>query len=83
MRELKFKKGDAVEDSWYPEAGHGLIKQVLKTRMKVYFERATLDHFVSYLFRYAKDGIVTYDKPHYQFLKKYERTKIPHLGQTK
>lgn len=74
MRKLKFKKGDIVEDSWYPEAGTGIIKEVLKTRMKIFFERATLEHFVSYLFRYAKNsGIVTYDKPHYQFLKKYER----------
>ena len=73
MNKIKFKKGDTVEDSWYPEAGRGIIQKVLKTRLKIYFERAKLDHFVSHLFRYAKEnGIVTYDKPHYRFLKKHE-----------
>ena len=77
MKTTEFKVGDVVEDSWYADAGTGVIKEILKTRMKIYFERATfgLDYHCS-LFRYASDdGLLTYDKSHYQFLRKYENQK--------
>jgi hypothetical protein len=67
---LKFKIGDKVVDSWYPEAGTGVITKILKTRIKVYFERATFKGgWQCPLFRDEKDGELTYDKPHYKFLK--------------
>jgi len=66
-----FKLGDKVVDTWYPEAGTGVITEILKTRLKVYFERA-IDRtgYVCLLFRGAKgNGLLTYDRPHYKFLK--------------
>lgn len=69
-QETNFKLGDKVIDTWYPEAGTGVIIEILKTRLKVYYQRATLDHYVSHLFRHAKEnGLLTYDRPHYKFLK--------------
>lgn len=65
-----FKLGDRVVDTWYPEAGTGVITKILKTCLKVYYERATLGHYICHLFRYAKEnGELTYDRPNYQFLK--------------
>jgi hypothetical protein len=68
----EFKVGDVVEDSWYPDAGTGVVKEILKTRMKIYFERAALQCNYRYtLFcNAADDGVLTYDKSHYQFLRK-------------
>jgi len=64
-----FKVGDKLIDTWYAHAGTGVIKEILKTRMKIYFERATFENHHCSLFRYASDdGILTYDKSHYQFL---------------
>jgi len=71
MKKTKFKVGDVVEDSWYADAGTGVVKEILKTRMKIYFEHATLENHHCSLFRYASDdGLLTYDKAHYQFLRK-------------
>lgn len=36
-----FKLNDKVIDTWYPEAGTGVVIKILKTRLKVYYERAT------------------------------------------
>ena len=67
----KFKTGDRVCDTWYPEAGTGVIKEILKNRTKVWFERATFrGGYECPLFRCAKEnGILTYDKEHLKFLK--------------
>lgn len=68
---MTFKLGDRVIDTWYPEAGTGVIRKILKTRLKVYFERS-IDRtgYVCALFRGAKEnGLLTYDRPHYKFLK--------------
>jgi hypothetical protein len=66
----QLKLGDRVIDTWYPEAGTGVITEVLKTRTKVYFERATFKGgWQCPLFRGAKaNGLLTYDRPHYRFL---------------
>ena len=66
-----FKLGDKVVDTWYPEAGTGVITKILKTRLKVYYERATFKGgWQCPLFRGAKEnGLLTYDKAHYRFLK--------------
>jgi hypothetical protein len=78
MKTTEFKVGDVVEDSWYADAGTGVIKEILKTRMKIYFERATFGlNYHCPLFRnVSDDGLLTYDKSHYQFLRKYENQKI-------
>jgi len=67
----KFKVGDKVTDTWYPEAGTGIVTKILKTRTKVYFERVTFKGgWQCPLFRNAKEnGELTYDRPHYKFLK--------------
>ena len=53
----KFKTGDKVIDTWYPEAGTGVITEVLKTRLKVYYERATFKGgWQCPLFRGAKEN---------------------------
>jgi hypothetical protein len=70
---MKFAKGDIVEDSWYLEAGDGKIVAVLKTRVKVFFERALFYHCT--LFCRHKSGIVTYDKAHFKLLKKHHANK--------
>jgi hypothetical protein len=71
MKKTEFKVGDVVEDSWYAHAGTGIIKEILKTRIKIYFMRATLENHHCLLFRNASDdGLLTYDKSHYQFLRK-------------
>lgn len=65
-----FKLGDKVSDTWYPEADIGIVTKILKTRIKVYFQRVTLDYFVSDLFLHAREnGELTYDRAHYKFLK--------------
>lgn len=64
---MKFKEGQKVEDTWYPEAGIGIVEEVLKTRVKVFFER--LRHVQCSLSRASKDGLVTYDSGHFKFLK--------------
>lgn len=66
-----FKLGDKVVDTWYPEAGTGVITEILKTRTKVYFERATFKGgWQCPLFRGTKEnGLLTYDKAHCRFLK--------------
>jgi hypothetical protein len=56
-----FKVGDKVEDTWYPEAGTGVITEILKTRLKVYFERATFKGgWQCPLFRGAKENAENY-----------------------
>jgi hypothetical protein len=69
MKNNKFKVGQKVEDSWYGEAGIGIIKSILKTQMKIYFRRLDVDHVVCPLTRNSVDGMLTYDRSHYQFLK--------------
>lgn len=66
-----FKLGDRVVDTWYPEAGTGIITKILKTRIKVYFERVTFNYnYRCLLFIGAKEnGELTYDTAHYKFLK--------------
>jgi hypothetical protein len=61
-----FKKGQKVEDTWYSELGTGVVKKVLKTRIKIYFPR--LEHLNISNF-WPKKGLITYDRAHYQFLK--------------
>jgi hypothetical protein len=62
-----FKKGQKVEDSWYIELRTGIVKEVLKTRIKIYFPR--LKHIVVNTFWPDYKGLITYDRAHYQFLK--------------
>jgi len=66
-----FKLNDKVIDTWYPEAGTGVITKILKTRLKVHFKRAELKGgWKCPLFRAAKEnGELTYDRSHYKFLK--------------
>lgn len=72
MKLNEMKVGQKVEDSWYPEIGEGIVKKVLKTRVKIYFQR--LEPYMSShnalrcLAFGIEDGIVTYDKAHCQFL---------------
>lgn len=61
-----FKKGQKVEDIWYLELGTGIIWEVLKTRIKIYFPR--LEHINVNAF-WPKKGLITYDKAHYRFLR--------------
>lgn len=61
-----FKKGQKVEDTWYFELGTGVVKEVLKTRIKILFPR--LEHLNIPTF-WPKKGLITYDRTHYQFLK--------------
>jgi hypothetical protein len=61
------KVGQKVEDTWYIEMGTGTIKHVLKTRIKIHFPR--LEHININKFWLDDNGHVTYDKPHYKFLK--------------
>ncbi len=67
-----FHVGQEVEDTWYFELGKGVVKKVLKTRIKVYFERLNNINYLHTLGLDAANGLVTYDKPHYKFLKKHE-----------
>jgi hypothetical protein len=62
-----FKKGQKVEDTWYSELGMGVVKEVLKTRIKIYFP--SLKHIVVNAFWPDNKGLITYDQDHYQFLK--------------
>lgn len=72
MKLNEIKVGQKVEDSWYPEIGEGIVQKVLKTRVKIYFQR--LEPYMSShnalrcLAFGIEDGIVTYDKAHCQFL---------------
>ena len=69
MKNLKINQ--KVTDRWYPEAGVGIVKEVLKTRVKIYFERANIEGFRCHLFRYAENGLLTYDSSHLQYLDKF------------
>lgn len=62
-----FQKGQKVEDTWYFELGTGIIKEVLKTRIKIYFPR--LEHINVPAFCPDEKGLITYDKAHYRFLR--------------
>lgn len=52
---INFKKGDKVYDRWYPYWGIGIVKSILKTRIKVEF---------------SSSEVLTYDIPHLKFLAK-------------
>lgn len=56
-----------VKDRWYPEAGIGIVKSVLKTRVKVFFNNAAIGVRPPVLTGH-RDGVVTYDNSHVQFL---------------
>ena len=75
MKAHPFKIGQQVEDTWYQEAGTGIVKEILKTRIKIYFRRLDVDHVVCALTMNAVDGMLTYDKSHYKFLKTVENKK--------
>ena len=62
-----FQAGQKVEDTWYIELGTGIIKEVLKTRIKIYFPR--LEHIMVNAFWPDKKGLIIYDKAHSRFLK--------------
>jgi hypothetical protein len=62
------KVGQKVQDTWYSEMGTGTIKHVLKTRIKICFPH--LDKSDTACPIWPNDnGLITYDKPHYKFLK--------------
>jgi hypothetical protein len=60
----KFKVGEILRDSWWEEWGYGVVKKVMKTRIKIEFE----------------GELKTYDSDHYQFLVRSQKFKqqIPH-----
>lgn len=55
MVKKKFKKGDLVIDNMFYGKGIGIVRKVLKTRIKVEF---------------GINDLVTYDNAHLQFLTK-------------
>lgn len=60
--------GQKVQDTWYIEMGIGIIKSVLKTRIKICFPH--LNNSGANCPIWPDDnGLVTYDVPHYKFLK--------------
>jgi len=55
----EFKIGDKYCDKWFPVWGIGVCTKILKTRVHIEFSNI---------------GLKIYDKNHYKFLVKYERT---------
>jgi hypothetical protein len=53
MKFQDIKVGDMVQDRCYPEKYYGKVIKKLKTRIKI---------------NTSRDGIITYDKSHVQFL---------------
>ena len=53
MKKDELKIGLTVSDRWFEDWGFGVIKEILKTRVKIKFQNGEL---------------VTYDYPHLQFL---------------
>lgn len=73
MKKSELKIGMRVEDSWYPDAGRGIVKEILKTRVKIKFPNIPKSHF---LLLCAKNNLLTYDNAHCIFLRKCVNRKI-------
>lgn len=67
MKKNELKIGMRVEDSWYPDAGKGIVKEILKTRVKIKFPNIPKSHI---LLINAKNNLLTYDNAHCVFLRK-------------
>lgn len=65
---MTFRLKDRVIDKWYPDAGIGIVKRVLKTRIHVLFKK--MPEVCSLRRAWRDDKIVVYDKSHYKFLMK-------------
>lgn len=59
MKKSEIKEGMIVEDSWYPILGTGIVKSVLKTRVKILFPNSKDTD---------RDGLTTYDNAHVRYL---------------
>lgn len=60
-KKSKFKEGDWVTDTWWPEYGTARVIKVLKTRIHVKFS--------------DKSEHTVYDRPHEQFLEQWKGAK--------
>ena len=67
MKKSELKIGMRVEDSWYPDAGKGIVKEILKTRVKIKFPNIPQPHILLWN---AKNNLLTYDNAHCVFLRK-------------
>lgn len=71
MKFNEIKIGDRVEDAWYWFWGVGVVKAILKTKVKVLFP--SVGSFVS-SWNGFRTEIVPYDKSHCQFLRRHHET---------